>query len=235
MRPLALAVLALAACWPRECAPIRWALGAVGGAALVAATWHASFEGRDQLWAAALAVLFGALATATLPRLPESVTALGIAWSGWRWVMLGGAAAAVYGCVPETDQLRDVAVVLAAGAVAEWVRGVPLPAPAFAAAWGLVAWSALFGATGRPSALIGGLFALVAPLAAGAAAAARRGDLAIVGVGLAWAVVALVVARTGGIAMTTPPAWTAAAVGAAVAGGVSALFWRRGRPRPSGA
>lgn len=232
MRPLALALLALAACWPQRLPALRWTMGAAAGLALVVATWQATFDGRDQQWAIGVAVLFGAVAVLVLPALPGSVSVFGITWPGWRWVMLGGAAAAVYACVPETDQMRDVAVVLAAGAVAEWVRGAPLPAPAYTAAWGLVSWSALYGATGRPSAVIGGLFALVAPLAAGLLS--RRGDHAMVGTGLVWAVVALVVARTGGIAMSTAPAVAAAAVGGAVAGGVSALLWYHGRPRPFG-
>lgn len=235
MRPLALAVLALAVCWPRHVSPARWALGGAAGAALVAATWRATFDGRDHRWViAAVVVLLAAAAVATLPALPGSVTVFGVTWPGWRWVMLGGAAAAVYGCVPETDQMRDVAVVVAAGAVAEWLRGVPLPAPAYTAVWGLVAWSALFGATGRPSAVVGGLFALVAPVAAGAMAAmAARGDRVIVGVGFAWALAGLVVARTGGIATSAAPAVLAAAVGAAAAGSVSALLWYRGRPPSS--
>jgi len=151
-------------------------------------------------------------------------TRMGWGW-GWRWALLAGSAAAVYGCVPETDQMREVGVVVVAGAVVEVVRRLPLPAPALVGAWGLVAWSALYGATGRPSALIGGLFALVAPVAAGLAA--RRGFVAAFRVGGVWAVAALVVARTGGIEPTTRPAVVAALVGALVAAAVSALVWRR--------
>lgn len=232
MRPLALAVLALAACWPRDSAPVRWLLGGAGGALLVAATWHATFEGRANDWAVPAVVLLAAAAVATLPALTDAASVFGVRWLGWRWLMLGGSAAAVYGCVPETDQMRDVAVVIAAGAAAEWVRRAPLPAAAFTAAWGLVAWSALYGATGRPSAVIGGLFALVAPLAAGLVA--RRSDLVSVAIGVVWALTALVVARTGGIATTTSPAVAAAIVGALLAAGISAVLWCRCRPRSSG-
>jgi hypothetical protein len=231
MRPLALAVLALAACWPRPIVAARLAIGAGAGALLVAATWHATFAGGSHAWAIVLVVVLAAAASVLLPTLPSAVRVLGVQWRGWRWLMLAGAAAAVYGCVPETDQMRDVAVVVLAGAVAEWVRGEPLPAPAYTAAWGLVAWSAMYGATGRPSAVVGGLFALVAPLAAGAVAA--RGHRTIVGVGLAWASVALVVARTGGISMSTAPAVSAALVGAVVAGALSAGLVLRSRRRPS--
>jgi len=109
--------------------------------------------------------------------------------------------------------------------VAEWLRRTPLPPAAYTAAWGLVAWSALFGATGRPSAVIGGLFALLAPIAA--AALARRGEAVSVWVGATWAVTALVVARTGGIAPTTAPAVRAALVGGLAAAGISAVLWYR--------
>lgn len=233
MRPLALALLALAACWPRASAPVRWLLGAAGGACLAAATWRATFEARDHEWAVVAIVLLAAGAVVALPELSGAAEAFGVRWLGWRWLMLGGSAAAVYACVPETDQMRDIAVAIAAGAVAEWLRRAPLPAPLYTAAWGLVAWSALYGATGRPSAVIGGLFALLAPVAAGFAT--RRGDFASVGVGVVWAVTALVVARTGGISMTTRPAVIAAVVGLAAAAGISAALWCRPARPPASA
>lgn len=231
MRPLALVLLALAACWPSRVAPLRWVLGAAGGVSLVASAWQATFEHRSNGWAAVATVVLAAGAVAALPALPATARLAGVRWHGWRWLMLAGAAAGVYGCVPETDQMRDVAVVVIAGAVVEVVRRAPLPAAAYTAAWGLVAWSALYGATGRPSAIIGGLFALLAPLAA--AAATRRGDVTSVLVGAVWGVTALVVARTGGIATTTRPAVQAAVAGSAVAAVLSAVLWVRGRPRRS--
>lgn len=227
MRALALATLALAVCWPRALAPVRWLLGAAGGVCLVVATWDATFAGRDHDWAVVATIVLAAAAAIVLPSLAPAADVFGVRWLGWRWLMLGGAAAAVYGCVPETDQMREVAVVVAAGAVAEWLLRSPLPAAAYAAAWGFVAWSALYGATGRPSAVIGGLFALVAPVAAGVVA--RRSDFVSVAVGLVWSITAVVVARTGGISMTTRPAVTAAMSGAIVAGGLSAVLWSRRR------
>jgi len=231
MRALALVLLALAACWPSRLPPARWALGGAAGACMVAAVWHATFEGRSNGWAAIAVVAASVAAVALLPQLPGTARALRVHWHGWRWLMLVGVAAAVYGCVPETDQMREVGVVLVAGALAEWLLRQPLPPAAFTAAWGLVAWSAMFGATGRPSALIGGLFALVAPLAA-AVVAPRRASVAV-WVGVTWGATALVVARTGGIATTTGPAVRAAVLGAVVAVAISAALWSRARPRRS--
>ena len=130
--------------------------------------------------------------------------------------MLFGSAIAVYGCVPETDQMREVAVVVCAGWLVEAVRRRPLPNPALLAASGLVAWSALYGATGRPSALVGGLFALV-PLIAVACVPRRRKWLPWL-VGIVWAGAAVGVARTGGIAteLSTAVAWAAAFGGGAL-------------------
>lgn len=225
MRALALAALALGACWPPRGWAVRAVVGGIGGVCLLASVWQVSFAGQANDWAAPVVVVLAAAAVVGMPALPAAAALFGVRWQGWRWLMLCGSAAAVYACVPETDQMREVAVVLVAGAVAEWLRGVPLPAPAFVAAWGLVGWSALFGATGRPSAVIGGLFAIVAPLAS--SLLSRRGDAAAVLAGLVWAVIALIVARTGGIESSTGPAVAAAVVGAAVATALSALVWCR--------
>ncbi|MDO8362927.1 MAG: hypothetical protein Q7V88_08515 [Actinomycetota bacterium] len=205
----------------------RVLLSACGGALLVAATWQPSFAGRTNGWAVASVVLLAAVAGWALPRAAGAPL-------GWRWLVLAGSAAAVYGCVPETDQMREVGVVVAAGLLAEGVLRVALPVPAYAAAWGFVAWAALFGATGRPSALAGGLFALLPPLALGAVQAGGRRPAAVAVVAGGWVVAALVVARTGGIATSLPPAagWV---VGGAVAASVlTALVWHRSRsPRPA--
>ena len=223
MRAVGVVLLALAAVWPVRLQFIRLVVGAGGGAALVAATWQASFVGRTNDWAAQVVVVLAMAAAWFVPRLKAPG-----GWQlGWRWALLAGGAAAVYGCVPETDQMPEVGVVVAAGLVVEVVRRTPLPSAALMGAWALVAWSALYGATGRPSALVGGLFALVAPVAAGVVA--RRGWWCSVLVGGAWAVAGLVVARTGGIATQLRPAVVAAALGAAAATAVSAVCWRRCR------
>jgi len=225
VRAVGIVLLALAAVWPARVRVARVVLGAVGGAFLVASAWHASFGAGRNRWAVVVAVAMGSVAVTALPALAPVVRWRGVGWLGWRWALLAGAAVAVYGCVPETDQMREVGVVVVAGVAVEWLRRTPLPAPAVVAAWGLVAWSVLYGATGRPSALVGGLFALVAPLAAGLAA--RRGAAVALVIGGVWSVAAVVVARTGGIEPTLHPAVVAAVSAAVIAGAVSAVVWRR--------
>ena len=224
-RALGIALLALAAVWQARPTLLRLVVAAGGGAAVLSATWQDSFAGRSNGWAVPVMVLLAMGAAWFVPQLEAHAEPTASWRLGWRWALLAAGAAAVYGCVPETDQIPEVGVVVAAGLVVEVVRRTPLPAAALVAAWGLVAWSALYGATGRPSALVGGLFALVAPIAAGAVA--RRGWWCSAGVGVVWAVAALVVARTGGIATELRPAVIAAGVAAAVATAVSAVCWRR--------
>ncbi|MDO9173710.1 MAG: hypothetical protein Q7V62_02830, partial [Actinomycetota bacterium] len=196
MRALALVLLGVATGLPASRA-IRTLLAVAAGAALVRSVWEPTFHGAftdngwTNAWVGPAVVLLAVAAAALVPSLP----AAGGAWLGWRWALLIGAAAGVYACVPETDQMPLVVAALAGGAVIEQLRRRPLPAPAVAVGWALVAWSALYGASGRPSALLGGLFALVPPLAA--AVVGRRGVVCAATVGVTWVVVAGVVARTG--------------------------------------
>ncbi len=192
MRAVALCLLAAAAMWPRP----RWlggSLAVAAAAALVWSTWSASFQHRGNAWAVAVVMVLVPVLWWAMPRVQQRLSAIGGAWG-----LLLGAAVAIYGCVPETDQMREVAVVLCAGCLAETARRRPLPQPALAAASGLVAWSAIYGATGRPSALVGGLFALLAP-AAVAVVPARRPWVPWT-IGVMWSGAAVTVARTGGIA-----------------------------------
>jgi len=191
--------------WPRP----RWlggSLAVAAAAGLVWSTWSASFQHRDNAWAVAVVMVLVPVLWWAMPRVQQRLSAVGGAWG-----LLLGAAVAIYGCVPETDQMREVAVVLCAGCLAETARRRPLPQPALAAASGLVAWSALYGATGRPSALVGGLFALLAPVAVAVVPARRRWVPWTIGV--VWSGAAVTVARTGGIATTLSAAvaWAAAA------------------------
>lgn len=231
MRALALVLLALGAVWP-SWRLVRMGLGGLAGVALVRSVWEPTFHGPfttgswSNAWVVPLVVLISVGAVVLLPLLASP----GDAWLGWRWALLAGSAAAVYGCVPETDQMREVAVVLVAGGVIERLRRSPLPSAVSVAAWGLVAWSALYGATGRPSALIGGLFALLPPLAA--AAVARLGVRVASTIGAVWVSAAVAVARTGGVSMQTRPAVAATAAGAIVACAISAMLWRRWTTRP---
>jgi hypothetical protein len=130
-------------------------------------------------------------------------------------VVLLGSAGAVYLCVPETDHLREVGVVVAAGAVAEVLLRRRLPAAALVAAVALVEWAALFGAAGQARALVGGLFAL-APLVA-VAVVPTRGRWPGPLVAVVWLVAAAVMARTGGVAHSLSTTLVAAGVCAAAA------------------
>ena len=209
MRVVGVALLALAVVWPHR-RLVQALLAALAGAALMAACWHPSFENRSgNWWAAGGAALVSVALWWAAPRLRT-----GFSMPGSRWVLFAGSAFAVYCCVPETKPMWEVGLVIASAAVAELLRQRLLPLPVDAAVAGLILWSALFGATGRPSALVGGLFALVPLVAIPAVLAARpalaggpvrwRWSLAIV-----WIGAAIAVARTGGIARTVAPAWIA--------------------------
>jgi hypothetical protein len=221
MRAAALVLLALATVWPRW----RWVRGllaAAGGALLVIAVWDVSLAGRDLAWAvpAAVAAVVGVWWAA-----PIAHTRLPLATA---WVLLAGCAGAVYLCVPETDQLREVAVVTVGGAVAEMLLRRRLPVPAVVAAGALVLWGALFGAVGRPSAMVGGLFALlpVVAVAVVAVVAARCSRVRLVIVAAVWVAAAAVMARTGGLAHSLTDALLAAVACAAVAALGSAVLCR---------
>jgi hypothetical protein len=224
LRAAGIALLALALVWPDTTAG-RVPLAIAGGFALTASAWGASFDGRSLMWAAVAAVVVAVAMWWSAPPAHASLAKWGCAW----WVLLGSAAA-VYGCVPETDQMREVAVIIAAGGVAEVLTRRRLPTPALLAAMGVVEWSALYGASGQGRALVGGLFALT-PLIAVALVASRNSPAravwlpyAIAGV---WVVAAVVVARTGGIATSLAPALWSAAAGGGAAIVLSAVLVRR--------
>lgn len=115
-------------------------------------------------------------------------------------------AAAVYGCVPETDQLKGVGLLVVGVLLLEQVAARRLPLGWHAIVTATIFWAAVYGATGRGSAVVGGLFAIW-PIAL--VAITRRGTpfVSAAGVAAAW-----LVARTGGIQPTTAPAWFAVAL-----------------------
>ena len=224
MRAAALALLALATVWPRW----RWvqaALAAAGGALLVVAVWDVSFAGRDLAWAVPVLVI---AVVGMWWAAPIAHTRLPLATA---WLLLAGCAAAVYLCVPETDQLREVAVVTVGGAMAELLLRRRLPVPALAAAGAFVLWGALFGAVGRPSAVVGGLFAVlpVVAVVAVAVVAGRCSRVRLVIVAAVWVGAAAVMARTGGLAHSLTDALLAALACAAVAALGSAVLCRSTR------
>lgn len=209
MRAAAIAVLALAVVWPAR-RVLRLPLAGLGGVLLVLSAWDASFRGRENGWAVVAGTGTAIGLWWAAHRSHERLAVFGAAW----WTLLGSTAA-VYGCVPETGQMREVAIVVVAGGVAELLLRRRLPTAALVAAAALVEWSALFGATGQARALVGGLFALV-PLVAVAMvpAGSRWRGLAVA---LVWMVAAVGMARTGGIATTLKPAVVAALAWAACA------------------
>ncbi len=130
---------------------------------------------------------------------------------------------AMYGCVPETDQLPAIALMTLGLAGVEAMtrrRSEPI---VFAAAVAIVLWAGLYGASGRPSAIVGAWFAfwpvvivpLVAVLCQRTSVAhacwltQSRVDPVIAFIG---AIAAIVVARTGAIQPTVGPAIVAVAI-----------------------
>jgi hypothetical protein len=229
-RALGILLLALAVVWPQRPWQ-RWVVAAAGASALTLSARDASFAGRANEWAVVLAVVVALAGWWAVPHARAALAGFGGSW----WVLLGSAAA-VYGCVPETDQMREVAVVVAAGGVVELLLRRPLPAPTLAAAFGLVEWSALYGATGQARALAGGLFALTPLVAVAAVATLHARSRPTVGpawlpwsIAATWVVAALTMARTGGIATSLRPAAWAAAVCGAAAAAISAVLVRLAR------
>lgn len=145
----------MAVVWPHRRA-LQAIVAAGGGAVLVRACWHASFIGRPNGWAAVAVVCLTVGLWWAIPVVHRAIRTPGATWA-----LMGGCAAAAYGCVPETGQLREVGLVLGCGGVAELLRWRQLPVPTLAAAAALVLWAATFGATGVPRALVGGLFSVV--------------------------------------------------------------------------
>jgi hypothetical protein len=220
VRAAAIALLALAVVWPRV-RLARWVMALVGGCLLVASVWDTRFSGRQVMWAAPVAVAVAVSVWWAGPRAHERLVLPG------SWLVLLGCTGAVYVCVPETDHVREVAVVMAAGALAELLTRRRLPAAAVVAAGAFVEWAALFGAVGRGRAIVGGLFAL-APLVAVAVVPAG-GRWRSPAVAAVWLAAAAVMARTGGVAHSLPPAVVAAGVCAAGATLVTVVLVRLDR------
>lgn len=228
MRVLAFALAALATVWPPS-KLLRGVLAALAGGALLAATWPASFESGRNQWALPVVVLAMVALWWAAPLVRLALPTPGIAW-----VLLAGCAAGVYACVPETDQLWEVGLALAAGAVAEVLLRRALPVCVLTAAAAVVLWAALFGATGRTTALIGGLFAFVSFIAVGVIGTAGWGLASVAQwwrwvLAAGWLFVAGAVARTGGISPQASAGVVAVVVAAPVAAGFSAVLVRLSR------
>ncbi len=211
----------------------RLALGAATGLAAVALSWNDSDLGdRSHWWATTTAIVLAALlagllplARTLLPR-PGAVPLTVLAWL-----------AAVYGCVPETDQVVGVAMFVAMVVLVELVAGEYLPFGWQLGIIGAVLWAGLYGATGRQSALVGALFGawpvVLGPLVALLSRLRRtprwgRWAVAAIGTGAA-----LVVARTGALATTIEPALRAVAPWGSASLAVSVILgWVAARRQP---
>ena len=134
-------------------------------------------------------------------------------------------AAVSYLCVPETDHILPAAVPAGLIALVELAGRRASPAWAQCAVALLVLWAGFYGATGRPSALVGAAFAWwpllsgVAAVAGVAASGAQHEStvaarvLAVVAIGVG---AAGIVARTGALADSIRPALAAVALAATV-------------------
>jgi hypothetical protein len=119
-------------------------------------------------------------------------------------IALAGWLAAVYGCVPETDQIPPVAAGVAAALVFEVVWGRSLPWLAHLGLATLILWAGLFGASGQGRAVIGTWFGawglVLGPAMMFVVPRLRRAPLllrwVVTGAG---GVAALIVARTGAL------------------------------------
>lgn len=183
----------------------------------MASSWRASNLGTSPNWWAAIGTIVVAVAVAEcLPIAQRLMPAPGAVPGA-----LTATTAAVYGCVPETDQIPPIGVFVVGLVFVEVVTRRRLRLSWHAGAALLVLWAGIYGATGRPSALVGALFAwwpvVIVPLAAAvfaSLAVARREPtrwlVAAVG-----SVAALAVARTGALQPTIAPALIATAIAAA--------------------
>ncbi|MEY4174559.1 MAG: hypothetical protein RI900_1724 [Actinomycetota bacterium] len=141
---------------------------------------------------------------------------------------------AVFLCVPETDHLKGVALLLIGVAAVEVLADEVLPFGWHAFILVVVLWAGLWGASGRSSAVVGAVFAgwvLLLPAlisaAGGYATPPRRTAVCVISV-----LAATVVARTGALDPTLRPAvvWAAAAaVGSLLS---SLVLVRVGTPTP---
>lgn len=238
MRALGIVLIAVATMWPTRPRWARLAVGAAGGAALVWSTWDVSLSEPSRAWAAVGTVVLAALVGVGAAPLQGR-----LATPALPWLVLGAAAVAIYGCVPETGQMAEVGVLLACGGGAELARRRALPAAFVAAGGGVVLWAGVDGAVGRQSALVGALFAVAATLWVPVACRVWR-SLRVATEPWRWVVAvvaaaaAVGMARTGGLERTAGPALLAAGAWAAMVGAVTWLVavgaGEAGRRRDSG-
>ena len=180
------------------------AFGAVAGCVVVWRSWDASSLSQHR-WAAIGTLLVMIAVTLALPRLTERLRA-----PGHVPALIGVVQFAIYCCVPETGQIGETVVVVIMVIAIELAVGRSLPWWLHSTAAAIVLWSGMFGATGRPSALIGALFASW-PIVLVAVMPRRSYVIAAIG-----SIAVIAVARTGALQPTASPAVVAVAIAAPI-------------------
>ncbi len=189
------------------------AIAAGIGVLVVVLSYDASSLGDGVRRAAAVAAIATAVAVGrALPTLRRTLPAPGLAP-----LPMAAALVAIAGCVPETGPVYLAALVVGVVVAIELATRRQADIVWYAIAAGLVGWVGLWGATGRPSALVGALFAwwavLLLPLVdLLVGVRTTLGAVLVAAVGL---VAVVLVARTGGVADSGAPALAAAALVAA--------------------
>ena len=201
------------------------AIGAGVGLLVVVLAYDVSgLGGTDRYWAAGAAILVAVLVADGLSDLRSLVPTPGLMPAALLVTL-----AAIFLCVPETDQIPVAMIIPSVVLVVELLQQKQMGLEWYAVAAASIGWAGMFGATGRPSALVGALFAwwpIVLPMLVNAVRPIRSALDAtlIVAVG---AVAAVVMARTGGIA----DSWSAVAVSVlgavVVSAGLAALIVSR--------
>ena len=155
---------------------------------------------------------------------------------GMRPLTLAAASVAIYGCVPETDQMPRIWVLTFGAALAELVLRRRMPEGLLIVLGALVMWSGLYGATGRDSAIVGTFFSFwpvaIVPLVAFVRPVLRdmpetvQWNIASLG-----AIASVAVARTGALEPTIGPALLAVAIAAPLSFALALLVERAAEPR----
>ncbi len=179
---------------------VRALAGMVVGSVAARRSWDVSGLDDRQV-VVLLALSITVMVSVAMPGLQEHLVRPGSVPA-----LIGVMQFAIYCCVPETDQIPQVAFAVVVLLTIEVAADRPLPWWLVVPVLGWVLWSGLSGATGRDSALVGTLFAawpllvvlagVGSPLVAGAV-----GSIA-----------AVAVARTGALQSTGRPALVAVAI-----------------------
>jgi hypothetical protein len=209
-------------------------IGAGIGLLIVVLTYSASSLGAtDRYWAAGAAILVGLLVADGLTGLCSIALPPGLVPAA-----LLATLAAIFLCVPETDQIPVALIVPGFLLAAELLQRRQLGIAWYAVAAASVGWAGMFGATGRQSALAGALFAwwpIVLPMLVNRVRPIRSvlDASLVIAVG---AVAALIMARTGGIADSTSVVVVSVLGAVVVSVGLAALIVSRSpEPEPESA